>query len=139
MKCKAIRALQLLLGLILFSTGGAHDCGFDLVVEQVRAIGPGAWIQLITGAQLNGLREAIAKVRRRSVRARIADSLGGRRQRWSNRGEHAGSPAPAMGPRTATNPRISPPGNIVVWMLRYVSPSRRAAINTGSAVAAEPA
>jgi hypothetical protein len=65
------------LGLILFSTGGAHDCGFDLVVEQVRAIGPGAWIQLITGAQLNGLREAMAKVRRRSVRARIADSLGG--------------------------------------------------------------
>jgi hypothetical protein len=139
MKCKAIRALQLLLGLILFSTGGAHDCGFDLVVEQVRAIGPGAWIQLITGAQLNGLREAIAKVRRRSVRARIADSLDGRRQRWSNPGEHAGSPAPAMRPRTATNPRISPPGNIVVWMLRYVSPSRRAAINTGSAVAAEPA
>ena len=139
MKCKAIRALQLLLGLILFSTGGAHDCGFDLVVEQVRAIGPGAWIQLITGAQLNGLREAMAKVRRRSVRARIADSLGGRRQALEQPGRACRQSSTAMGPRTATNPRISPPGNIVVWMFRYVSPSRRAAINTGSAVAAEPA
>src|SRR5205823_4031540 len=46
-----------------------------------------------------------------------------------------GSPAPAMGPGTAKNPRISPPGNAVVWMFKYVSPARRAAINTGSAVA----
>ena len=44
MKCKAIRALQLVLGLILFSAGGAHDSSLDLMVEQVRAIGPGPWV-----------------------------------------------------------------------------------------------
>src|SRR5260370_41340320 len=48
-----------------------------------------------------------------------------------------GSPAPAMGPGTARNPRISPPGNAVEWMFMYVSPARSAATNTGSAVAAE--
>src|SRR5262249_24608461 len=31
---------------------------------------------------------------------------------------------------------ISPPGNAVLWMFKYVSPARRAATNTGSAVAA---
>jgi hypothetical protein len=36
MKCKAIRALQLVLGLILFSAGGAHDSGFDLMVRLCR-------------------------------------------------------------------------------------------------------
>jgi hypothetical protein len=49
-----------------------------------------------------------------------------------------GSPAPAIGPGTARKPLISPPGNAVVWMFMYVSPARRAAINTGSAVAAVP-
>jgi hypothetical protein len=63
MKCKAIRALQLVLALILFSAGASQDSGFNLVVEQVRAIGPGPWVRLITRAQLNGLRETMAKMR----------------------------------------------------------------------------
>jgi hypothetical protein len=63
MKCKAIRALQLVLGLILFSAGATQDSGLGLIVEQVRAIGPGAWVRLTTGAQLNGLREAMATMR----------------------------------------------------------------------------
>jgi hypothetical protein len=37
----------------------------------------------------------------------------------------------------AKNPRISPVGKFDVWMFRYVSPFRRAATNTGMAVAAE--
>jgi len=36
----------------------------------------------------------------------------------------------------AKSPRISPLGKFMVWMFRYVSPARRAATNTGSAVAA---
>jgi hypothetical protein len=62
MKCKAIRALQLVLGLLLFSVVGSQDSALGLVVEQVRAIGPGPWVRLMTGAQLNGLRETFAKV-----------------------------------------------------------------------------
>jgi hypothetical protein len=62
MKCKAIRTLQLVLGLILFSLAGTQDSALNLVVEQVRAIGPGPWVRLITGAQLNGLRNAMAKM-----------------------------------------------------------------------------
>jgi hypothetical protein len=62
MKCKAIRALQLVLGLILFSVVGSQDSALGLVVEQVRAIGPGPWVRLITGAQLSGLRAAMTKM-----------------------------------------------------------------------------
>jgi hypothetical protein len=50
----------------------------------------------------------------------------------------AGSPASTMGPGTAKNARISPVGKTVVWMFRYVSPARSAAVNTASAVAAVP-
>src|SRR5258706_10083807 len=49
-----------------------------------------------------------------------------------------GRPAPTTGPGTARSPRISPVGKFMVWMFRYVSPARRAATNTGSAVAALP-
>src|SRR5215510_4928100 len=49
-----------------------------------------------------------------------------------------GSPAPAMGPGTARKSRISPFGNMELWTFKYVSPARRAATNTGSAVATEP-
>jgi hypothetical protein len=62
MKCKAIRALQLVLGLLVFSLVGSQDSALGLVVEQVRAIGPGPWVRLASGAQLNGLRETLAKV-----------------------------------------------------------------------------
>jgi hypothetical protein len=62
MKCKAIRALQLVLGLLAFSLIGSQDYALGLVVEQVRAIGPGPWVRLVSGAQLNGLRETMAKV-----------------------------------------------------------------------------
>ena len=34
-----------------------------------------------------------------------------------------GRPAPTMGPGTARNPRISPPGNAIPWMFKYVSPA----------------
>jgi hypothetical protein len=70
MKCKAIRALQLVLGLILFSAGGPHDSGFDLMVEQVRAIGPGPWVRLITGVQLNGWTALLNAGKRWSNRVR---------------------------------------------------------------------
>src|SRR5262249_44338289 len=50
-----------------------------------------------------------------------------------------GRPAPAMGPgTTAKNPRISPPPNTVVGMLKDVCASGRAVVNAGSAVATEP-
>jgi hypothetical protein len=62
MKCKAMRALQLVLGLLLFSVVGSQDSALGLVVEQVRAIGPGPWVRLVAGAQFNGLRETMAKV-----------------------------------------------------------------------------
>jgi hypothetical protein len=34
-----------------------------------------------------------------------------------------GSPALTIGPGTTRNPRISPPGNAVLWMFKYVSPA----------------
>jgi hypothetical protein len=62
MKCKAMRALQLVLGLLLFSVVGSQDSALGLVVEQVRAIGPGPWVRLVADAQFNGLRETMVKV-----------------------------------------------------------------------------
>src|SRR5262249_58577970 len=46
-----------------------------------------------------------------------------------------GRPAPTTGPGTRI-PRISPLIKFAVWMFRYVRSVRRAARNTGSAVAA---
>jgi hypothetical protein len=49
MKFKALFGLQLLLGLVLFAAGSGPTGGLDLVVQQIRTIGPRQWLSLMVG------------------------------------------------------------------------------------------
>ena len=49
MKCKALFGLRLLLGLLLFSAGSSPGGGADVVIEQIKAIGPRQWLGLMAG------------------------------------------------------------------------------------------
>jgi len=50
MKFKALFGLRLLLGLILFAAGSGQTGGLDLVVQQMRSIGPRQWLSLVVGS-----------------------------------------------------------------------------------------
>ena len=62
MKHKALRALQLVLGLLLFAAGGTQPGGFDLVAQQIAITGPRQWFGLMVGAAIAPVSERIAAV-----------------------------------------------------------------------------
>ena len=49
MKCKALLALRLLLGLLVFAAGSDQTGGFGLVLQQIETIGPRQWLNLMAG------------------------------------------------------------------------------------------
>jgi hypothetical protein len=50
MKFKVLFGLRLLLGLLLFAAGNGQTGGLDLVVQQIRTIGPRQWLSLMAGS-----------------------------------------------------------------------------------------
>jgi hypothetical protein len=50
MKCKALLGLRLLLGALLFAVGSGQTGGFDLVVQQIKTMGPRQWLGLMAGS-----------------------------------------------------------------------------------------
>ena len=64
MKCKALSALRLLLGLLVFAAGGDQTGGLGLVVQQIETIGPRQWLNLMAGTIVSGapMSQQIARV-----------------------------------------------------------------------------
>jgi hypothetical protein len=60
MRYKALRALQLVLGLLLFTAGSGQPGGFDLVAQQIAITGPRQWLGLMVGAAIAPVRQRIA-------------------------------------------------------------------------------
>jgi hypothetical protein len=54
MKCKALSALRLLLGLLAFAAGSDQTGGLGLVLAQIEAIGPRQWLNLMAGTIVSG-------------------------------------------------------------------------------------
>jgi hypothetical protein len=68
MKYKALRGLQLLLGLLLFAAGSAQPAGIDLVIRQIEIIGARQWLSLMAGSIVSSA-PAITPVSQRIARA----------------------------------------------------------------------
>ncbi len=49
MKCKTLFALRLLLGLVAVALGNGQTGGLGLVFQQIEAIGPKQWLNLMAG------------------------------------------------------------------------------------------
>ncbi|HEY7247531.1 MAG TPA: hypothetical protein VH678_26970 [Xanthobacteraceae bacterium] len=49
MKCKSLLALRILLGLIVLAIGNGQTGGLGLVFQQIEAIGPRQWLNLMAG------------------------------------------------------------------------------------------
>lgn len=49
MKCKALFALRLLLGLVVVAIGNGQTGGLGLLFQQIEAIGPRQWLNLMAG------------------------------------------------------------------------------------------
>jgi hypothetical protein len=64
MKYKALSALRLLLGLLVFAAGSDQTGGFGLVLAQIETIGPRQWLNLMAGTIVSGtpMTEHIARV-----------------------------------------------------------------------------
>jgi hypothetical protein len=64
MKSKALSALRLLLGLLVFAAGSDQTGGFGLVLTQIEAIGPRQWLNLMAGTIVGATptREQIVRV-----------------------------------------------------------------------------
>ncbi len=64
MKCKALSALRLLLGLLAFAAGSDQTGGFGLVLQQIETIGPRQWLNLMAGTIVSGtpMTQQIARV-----------------------------------------------------------------------------
>jgi hypothetical protein len=60
MKHKALRASQLVLGLVLFAAGTGPSGGFDLVVQQIAMVGARQWLGLVAGSAIAPVSERIA-------------------------------------------------------------------------------
>src|ERR1700730_2711673 len=54
MKCKALSALRLLVGLLAFAAGSDQTGGLGLVLAQIEAIGPRQWLNLMAGTIVSG-------------------------------------------------------------------------------------
>jgi hypothetical protein len=69
MKFKALFGLRLLLGLLLFAAGsGQQTGGLDVVVQQIRTIGPRQWLSLMAGSIVSNA-PVVAPVSQRIARA----------------------------------------------------------------------
>jgi hypothetical protein len=75
MKCKALFALRLLLGLVVVAIGNGQTGGLGLVFQQIEAIGPRQWLSLMAGTIV-----PIAAVSPRTAHGLTGEpvSLGGR-------------------------------------------------------------
>ncbi len=49
MKCKSLFALRLLLGLVVLAIGNGQTGGLGLVFQQIEAMGPRQWLNLMAG------------------------------------------------------------------------------------------
>jgi hypothetical protein len=54
MKCKALSALRLLLGLLAFAAGSDQTGGLGLILAQIETIGPRQWLNLMAGTIVTG-------------------------------------------------------------------------------------
>jgi hypothetical protein len=73
MKFNALFGLRLLLGLLLLAVGSGQTGGVDLVVQQIRTIGPRQWLSLVAGSIMSNA-PVVAPVSQRMARA-TAESL----------------------------------------------------------------
>ena len=71
MKCKALSALRLVFGLLVFAMGSDQTGGFGLALQQIETIGPRQWLNLMAGTIIAGapLGEQIARVLPRGLLA----------------------------------------------------------------------
>jgi hypothetical protein len=69
MKNKALSALRLLLGLLVFAAGSDQTGGFGLVLQQIETIGPRQWLNLMAGTIVGAtpMSTQIARVLPRSL------------------------------------------------------------------------
>jgi hypothetical protein len=68
MKFKTLFGLRLLLGLLLLAAGSGQTGGVDLVVQQIRTIGPRQWLSLVAGSIVSDA-PVVAPVSQRIARA----------------------------------------------------------------------
>ena len=68
MKFKTLFGLRLLLGLLLLAAGSGQTGGVDLVVQQIRTIGPRQWLSLVAGSIMSNA-PVVAPVSQRIARA----------------------------------------------------------------------
>ena len=68
MKFNALFGLRLLLGLLLLAAGSGQTGGVDLVVQQIRTIGPRQWLSLVAGSIMSNA-PVVAPVSQRIARA----------------------------------------------------------------------
>ena len=54
MKCKAFRALGILLSIAVLAAGGSRNETLNLVVQQIRVIGARQWLGLMAGSIVAG-------------------------------------------------------------------------------------
>jgi hypothetical protein len=81
MKSKALFGLRLLLGLLLFAAGSGQTGGLDVVVQQIRTIGPRQWLSLMAGSIVSNA-PVVAPVSQRIARASPNRSLLFASERW---------------------------------------------------------
>ena len=75
MKFKALFGLRLLLGLLLLAVGSGQTGGVDLVVQQIRTIGPRQWLSLVAGSIMSNA-PVVAPVSQRIARVANAAMAG---------------------------------------------------------------
>jgi hypothetical protein len=57
---KALRGLQLVFGLLLFTASGGQPGGLDLVVQQIEIMGARQWLGLMAGSAIAPVSERVA-------------------------------------------------------------------------------
>jgi hypothetical protein len=69
MKNKALSALRLLLGLLVFAAGSDQTGGFGIVLQQIETIGARQWLNLMAGTLVSAtpMSEQIGRVLPRRV------------------------------------------------------------------------
>jgi len=75
MKHKALRASQLLFGLLLFAAGGGQPGGLDLVVQQIETVGARQWLGLMARSAVAPVSERVAAAFPRQPAAPVRDDL----------------------------------------------------------------
>jgi hypothetical protein len=74
MQPKALRGLQLVLGLVLFAAGGGQPIGLGVVAQQIEMIGARQWLGLMAGSAMAPLSERIAAVLPRRLTPAVAQA-----------------------------------------------------------------